>query len=394
MEYRRFGRTEIQIPVISVGGMRYQTSWKREDEVKRESVEKLKAIVEHAFAAGLTHLETAFGYGTSEVELGEVLADCDRDTYILQTKGGPKETLKEFLENLETSMKCLRTDRLDLFAVHGINNLELLDQTIQTGILDELHKLKSQGVIRAIGFSTHATPDVIVKIIETDAFDYVNLWHSYIYPFNTGAIDAATARDMGVFIISPNDKGGMLFDPPQKLADLTAPLHPMVFNDSFILSNPKIHTISCGAAQPTDFDIHIEAVEQMDGHRDTVEQIRQRLDAELDKVISPEWAKNYLQGLPNFNNTPANLNIPIIVWLWNLTKAFDMIKYAQMRFNLMGNAEHWFPGCKPQAYPDIDRGALRDCLSESPYTDRIIDILDEAHNLLTAEEVKRISETE
>ena len=38
MKYRRFGRTEIQIPVISVGGMRFQTSWKRDDDIKSESI--------------------------------------------------------------------------------------------------------------------------------------------------------------------------------------------------------------------------------------------------------------------------------------------------------------------------------------------------------------------
>ena len=44
---------------------------------------------------------------------------------------------------------------------------------------------------------------------------------------NFPAIEAATKHDMGVFIISPNDKGGMLYKPPQKLADATAPLTPV-----------------------------------------------------------------------------------------------------------------------------------------------------------------------
>ena len=44
---------------------------------------------------------------------------------------------------------------------------------------------------------------------------------------NFPAIEAATKHDMGVFIISPNDKGGMLYKPPQKFADATAPLSPV-----------------------------------------------------------------------------------------------------------------------------------------------------------------------
>ena len=130
-----------------------------------------------------------------------------------------------------------------------------------------------------------------MRAIQTDAFDYVNLWHSYIYQFNLPAIRAAAKHDMGVFIISPNDKGGMLFDPPEKLVRLTAPLSPMTFNDIFILSCPDIHTISCGAAKAADFDEHIAAVQKMDAVAEEVEQITQRLNAEIEKVIDASGAE-------------------------------------------------------------------------------------------------------
>ena len=51
---------------------------------------------------------------------------------------------------------------------------------------------------------------------------------------------------MGVFIISPNDKGGQLFNPPQKLKDLTSPAAPLEWNARFCLSNPAIHTLTFG----------------------------------------------------------------------------------------------------------------------------------------------------
>ncbi|MHC5084713.1 MAG: aldo/keto reductase, partial [Planctomycetota bacterium] len=138
MKYRRFGRTEIQMPVISVGGMRFQTSWKRDDAVKAESIENLEKIVAHAVELGLNHFETAHGYGTSEAELGPVLGQYDRDSLILQTKVVPDGTVKEFLHTLETSMKCLRADRLDLLGIHGINNDEILQRVLRKGgVLEE-----------------------------------------------------------------------------------------------------------------------------------------------------------------------------------------------------------------------------------------------------------------
>jgi predicted aldo/keto reductase-like oxidoreductase len=97
MKYRRFGRTEIQMPVISVGGMRFQTSWKREDKIKSESIENLEKIIAHAVELGLNHFETAHGYGTSEEELGPLLGKYDRDSLILQTKCEPREDIKMIL---------------------------------------------------------------------------------------------------------------------------------------------------------------------------------------------------------------------------------------------------------------------------------------------------------
>jgi predicted aldo/keto reductase-like oxidoreductase len=393
MQYRRFGRTELNMPLISVGGMRYQTSWKREDPIKTDSIANLEKIVAHAVELGLYHFETAHGYGTSEAELGPVLANYNRDKLIIQTKGTPEKTLKEFLDNLKVSMRCLKVDRLDLFAVHGINNDEILQQALQKGgVVDAALKLKAQGVIGALGFSTHGPADTIIKAIRTGVFDYVNLWYSYINQSNIPAIREANKQDMGVFIISPNDKGGQLYKPSEKLCRLTTPLSPMTFNDIFILQNRNIHTISCGASKPSDFDEHVNAIESIEHRIKQVQVIEQRLNQALESVIDVDWARRYTEGLPECSETPGGMNIAVILWLWNLIKAFDMQEYAQERFNLMGNAEHWFPGCKADFYKQIDKNQLRESLTNSPYPDLIMNILEEIHELLVGEEVKRLSQ--
>jgi len=87
---------------------------------------------------------------------------------------------------------------------------------------------------------------------------------------NWTAIEAARALDMGIFIISPNDKGGKLYDPPRKLKELCAPLTPMQFNDLYCLARPQVHTLSCGAARPGDFDEHIRALEFYDNISTTI----------------------------------------------------------------------------------------------------------------------------
>src|SRR5882724_5050036 len=116
MKYRRFGRTGLAMPVISAGGMRYQ--FKMQDvspaDIPRANQENLEATIHRALALGINHIETARGYGTSEMQLGNVLPSLPRDKIIVQTKVGPKETAEEFLKTFETSMKYLRLDHVDL----------------------------------------------------------------------------------------------------------------------------------------------------------------------------------------------------------------------------------------------------------------------------------------
>ena len=84
------------------------------------------------------------------------------------------------------------------------------------GCLDVVRKFQRQGRIRHVGFSTHGPTEVIVKAIGTNQFDYVNLHWYYINQLNWAAIEAATRHDMGVFIISPSDKGGQLLQSTAK----------------------------------------------------------------------------------------------------------------------------------------------------------------------------------
>lgn len=385
MEYRRFGRTELKIPVISAGGMRFQQSWKSTDTITPEGQANVEACARKALDLGINHFETARGYGTSEEQLGRILPGLPRDEIIVQTKVGPLEDVEKFKKNFELSMRLIKVDYLDLFGLHGINNQDTLDHALKC--YDSVLKWKEEGRIRNIGFSTHGSTEIITKTIETGLFDYVNLHWYYIFQDNWPAIEAATQRDMGVFIISPNDKAGMLYKPSAKLEEITAPLHPMVFNGLFCLSRPEVHTLSCGISRATDFDVHMGIIDNLDKIDQLLPPIFERFETELAKSFGEEWAGTWREGLPEWDSTPGEINIPWILRLRNLAVAYDMIEYGKVRYNMLGNGGHWFPGMRADKLDEVD---LEECLRDSPNAHLIPEALAEAHALLSGQETKRL----
>ncbi|MHC5611578.1 MAG: aldo/keto reductase [Nostoc sp.] len=393
MLYRRFGRTELQMPVFSCGGMRYQFKWKDvpNHEIPADNQANLEATIKRAVEVGINHIETARGYGTSEMQLGRILPKFPREKLIVQTKINPQADAKEFREKFEQSLKNLQLDYVDLLGLHGINHDESLDYSIRPGgCLEVAQQLQAEGKVRFIGFSTHGSTDMIVQTINTNKFDYVNLHWYYINQWNWAAIEAAKRHDMGVFIISPSNKGGLLYEPPEKLVNLCAPLSPMVFNNLFCLSHQEVHTLSLGAAKPEDFDEHLKTLELVDQASSILPPILARLESEAIATLGEDWVKSWQTNLPTFDQTPGEVNIRVILWLWNLAIAYDLVDYGKMRYNLLGNGDHWFPGNKADRLNELN---LRQCLARNPYADKIPQLLQQAHQLLAGAEVKRLSQS-
>lgn len=350
----------------------------------------LEATIHRAIEVGINHIETARGYGTSEMQLGQILPQFPRETLIVQTKVSPNADSKEFRQTFEKSLSNLKLDYVDLLGLHGINTEELLDYSIRPGgCMDVARKLQSEGKVKFIGFSTHGPTDVIIKTIESNQFDYVNLHWYYINQFNWPAIEAATKHDMGVFIISPSDKGGQLYNPPAKLVELCQPLSPMVFNNLFCLDHTQVHTLSIGASRSTDFDEHLKTLPLLEKAHEILPPILERLEKIAIARFGEDWVKSWHIGLPTPEITPNRINIPVILWLRNLALAYDMFDYAKMRYNLLGNGGHWFPGTQAEKVNQLD---LQQCLANSPHADKIPALLEDAHQLFAGETVQRLSQ--
>ncbi len=340
MEYRRFGKTEKQLSVVTLGGMRFKHVWEEpRREIPAETLNQCREVVQLAFDAGINHIETAWGYRKSETVYGKVLNEelnIPRNTYHLMTKGHFLDTEK-MRQTVETQLKDLQTGYLDFYGWHGINNDEILLQACKTGgPVEALLKMKEEGLIRHVGFSTHGRLQTIVKAIDTGLFDFVNLHYYYFNQRNLGAVEAAKARDLGVFIISPNDKGGQLFNAPQKVRNATNTLTPIQWNARFCLQNKAIHTLSSGMTKASHF-------KEMKGifPADWTDS-EQKIKLELDGFLKDDPYSGY-DGF-DIENDPSGINIPEVLRLRKLWKCYDMSEFGKYRYKTFEDRNHWLPG--------------------------------------------------
>ena len=183
-----------------------------------------------------------------------------------------------------------------------------------------------------------------------------------------------------MFIISPTDKGGMLQEPAAPMLDLCRPLSPMAFNDLFCLARPEIGTISVGAARPTDFDAHVQAVSRLD--RDGV--LLQEIDCRCRQAMQAATGHARPEGLwpllPPWDLTPGLINIPFILWLYNLARGWGLAAYARKRYAHLGRDVKWVPGNNAASVRQHDLGRIAEKagLGEG----QLVSLLEDAHRHL------------
>jgi uncharacterized protein len=341
--------------------------------------------VHQAIARGINHLETARGYGQSETYLGLALQrelPVSRSELYITTKLPPTPDRATMAQWIDDSLERLQLDYIDCLAIHGINTPEHLNW-VKDGCYQAVIEAIECGKVRYIGCSTHGSLELILAAIETQLFEFINLHYYYFFQRLAPAIELAHQYDMGIFIISPADKGGKLYTPPPNLEQLCHPLTPLAFNYRWLLADDRISTLSLGAANARELYPSLDLADANYPLTTTELNIVAALEQQLQVSLNTDLCSQCYACLP----CPAQINIPEVLRLRNLTIAYDLAGYGQYRYRMFENAGHWFPGMKANRCNDCG-----DCLPRCPQELNIPKLLADTHDRLHTGEGRRLWE--
>ena len=194
----RLGKTDLMVSEVGFGGI----------PIRRLSEDEAIRVIRRSIELGVTLIDTACGYGTSEERIGRAIAGR-REGLILATKS-PARDGETFRQNLETSFERLGVEHIDLFQFHNVANEEAYQQIqVPGGPLDIAREAKAANRIGHIGVSSHSL-ELSLKMVESGNFE------TLMFPFNfvtdeavEKLLPACRENDVGFIAMKPLG-GGIL----------------------------------------------------------------------------------------------------------------------------------------------------------------------------------------
>ena len=232
MVYRELGKTGLKISRMGFGGI----------PIQRIDKEGTKALIRKLHEDGVNYIDTARGYTVSEEYLGYALEGIRRD-FVLATKGMGR-TKEAMAADIETSLKNLRTDYIDLYQIHNPNAADLEVVLASGGALEALQEARAAGKIGHIGITLHSV-ELFEKAVEMDWVETIMFPYNIVETQGEALIRKCADRNIGFIAMKPLAGGA--------IDDATLALR-------YIVNNPDVSVVIPGMATIDEANQNLEAV--------------------------------------------------------------------------------------------------------------------------------------
>ena len=168
MKDRLLGRTGLKIKSLGFGGI----------PIQRVSEMEALQVVRRCYKLGVNYFDTARNYTVSEKRIGQALEDV-REEVFLATKSS-RRSKEGVLEELEISLKNLRTDCIDVYQLHNVSSRDAWEQVkAPNGALEALYEASDMGKIQHAGITGH-DPSLLTEIVKEDIFETIMIPFNYL----------------------------------------------------------------------------------------------------------------------------------------------------------------------------------------------------------------------
>lgn len=196
MKQMILGNTGIETVRLGFGGI----------PIQRVSESQAIEVVKYALEKGMNFIDTSRMYTTSETRIGKALKETDKRAAIA-TKSFSRSA-DGIQKDVETSLKELQLDYIDLYQCHGISTEEEYRSiTSPDGALAGLLKAKERGMIGHIGITGHNL-DLLEKVVDDGLFETIMICFSFLEPAaKERVIPKARAKRVGIIAMKPFSGG-------------------------------------------------------------------------------------------------------------------------------------------------------------------------------------------
>jgi len=372
--YREIGKTGMKVSVVGFGGMRFFKS----DE------ETALATVRRCVDVGINFFETgSYGDGEAEIGIGKGLKGyVPRDKVILANKASvsPLPTADQVRETMERGLKREQTDYFDLYSLWGTNTPEIFEHAMKPGgPMSALLKAREEGLIRAIGFTTHVTPENIIKFADAYPWDCVTLKEHMLYSRQQEVIEHLGSKGIGVIVMSPLAGGVICAPGPDIKAELDrAGVSAAVLGLRYLIANPRVTSAISGMIDPEEVVENARAGETGDPLTETEKRL-----VDLIQKKAAGLGKKFCTSCGYCMPCPEDVNIPGTFRLWNIMRGYGCSNYSRIEYGKLCKETHWadFPGKSAEYCVECGQ-----CEEKCPEKLSIIADLKQARADLTREE--------